>query len=408
MAPGARTRARCSRSSTRTRRSNNVTGLQLRHRPRRRQGRRQPDGWRQPAADAQRRDNAATATPFPSFLYGELVKQFLSNFQTEYQAGEATPSPTSRAATRPSRRTRSRACRCRTCSATRARRAREPNGGVTRQWIHKNSATARTRSTCRTGGTPTRSRTSSGCPALPQDAPSGRRSTPRLAGFTWKTDARHGAPEPDHQHGRRAVPPRRRHGDRDTRRRRACPSPPAARSAASPAAIAAALRGAGRERADELRRPQGRARRRARQPLAGPDVTSSQLNAIAGAWGLADTRKSSSTPRGATPARRAASTGGAAAKRALDVFFGGLPGGVRLDAHGDRHDGDRGHRADDQRHDRERARPHARRQRRRSTSSRAGATVRTAHGRGRERRGVLHAAGDPGRGHVRVHALLRG
>ena len=64
---------------------------------------------------------------FPSFLYGELVEQYLSNFQTEYQ-----PSATNAITYFPGGDTtktggrRTRASRCRTCSVTRARAGTEP------------------------------------------------------------------------------------------------------------------------------------------------------------------------------------------------------------------------------------------------------------------------------------------
>ena len=66
------------------------------------------------------------------------MNQYLANFATEYLPtatnaityfpfGDTTKPVTSQAR-----------CRCRSCSATRARRATEPKDGVTRQWIHDN------------------------------------------------------------------------------------------------------------------------------------------------------------------------------------------------------------------------------------------------------------------------------
>ena len=115
---------------------------------------------------------------FPSYVYGELVSQYLSNFPTEYlpTATNAITYFPFGDTTKPARRRR--ASRCPYLFGYKGKAGTEPKDGVTRQWIQKATPTARTPSTCRTGTSPTRSRTGSTSRSR-RPSLRGRRSTPR-------------------------------------------------------------------------------------------------------------------------------------------------------------------------------------------------------------------------------------
>ena len=96
--------------------------------------------------------------------------------------------------------------------------------------------------------------------------------------------------------------------------------------AAGPTAIAPALAALGANAPtsfDDLK-----AKHLAERAKPLPDQTYlGQLNALAAPWGLADTRKSSVNTAWGNASTPSSVIGGATAKRALEVFFGGLPGG---------------------------------------------------------------------------------
>ena len=293
------------------------------------------------------------------------------------------------------------------------RRATRPNGGVTRQWIHK------------TGDTTYREYMSQWYytnpqpePARAHDAPAGRAhlvDDQRPAGELQLADGSgHAVPEHGHRHRRRAVPRRRRHGDGDLhprqrehaglgdrRQRRRQPDRASAprrcrrrwrrwaprRRRTSPAARAALIAAAvgGDARRDADREPDARSS----VPGASP---SSARTSLLNAWGSADSPGSVA--------------GGAAAVRALDVFFGGLPGGVVSTRTVTANTVKQGTAPTITVDDRQRARAQAGRQR--LAGRPAGRhDGRVGVDRGRQRRGLLHAPG-PGRGHVRLHVVLRG
>ena len=133
--------------------------------------------------------NNGTTTPNanPTSLYGDLVSQYLTNINTEYKPGDDPASPTTRAATPPARRPRPRSSRCRSSSAIGARRAISPTAASPVSGS-STTATARTRSTCRSGGSPTRSPTSSASRRSRSTAPIWSTINAQLASFTWQTN----------------------------------------------------------------------------------------------------------------------------------------------------------------------------------------------------------------------------
>ena len=276
-APGARTPARCSRSSTSTRRrttspsttstpSSTVASSAAARRAR--------------ANPLQSRNNATTRrprTPIPSFLYGELVSQYLSNFKTRVQPGDATPSPTTRAATPPG-------------TAITAKRLQVPyligykgNGGRRRPTAaspvsgsSKNGRQPRTREYMSQWWLhQPAARASSGSRRSRRPLRSGRRSTPSWRTSRWQTDPATLLPEHGDRHRRRAVPRRHRHGDgdlhtangrRDRRQRRRQPDHH------QPGGAVGGAGGAGRVGAGEPRRGEDRLIVAERGGDAGPDA----------------------------------------------------------------------------------------------------------------------------------------
>ena len=363
----------------------------------------------QPAADAQRRTTQRRPT-FPSFLYGELVQ------------------PVPRATSRPS--TRSPATNAHHLLPGRRHHqdrghGRAPpgavpvrlqgqgghaaQGGVTRQWIIKSAQ--------RRANTEYMSswwlHQPAAEPARPHDAPAGRSvladDQRRAGGLHLEDRPRHGPPEPavdtdDAQYlvdADTATVTTNRHGRRDRHLRRRQPDP------ISPAALAAALAALGASAPTNFAAARTALTRA--EPAATPNQTLiANLTTVAGAWGIADTRKSNvATAPGASPPARAASPAVPPPSARWTSSSAACRVASSPRAHRHRHDGDR-------------TAPRRRSASRSPTThgrkpagnvalivKQGGATV--AHGvdRGRQRRGVLHAPG-PGRGHVRLHALLRG
>ena len=242
--------------------------------------------------------------------------------------------------------------------------------------------------------------------ALPQAAPVWTTINAAAGELHLEDGPRDGDPEPGHQHRRRAVPRRHRHGDGDRDRRTgasvasggADPSPSARRR----------CRRRWRRWARSRRRtspPQGRTRRRA-AGAAQDQTCSGNLTTVVGAWGIADTRKGTQQRLGQRHHAeqrhrwrgRQARAGGLLRRPA-----GWLVSARTVTANAVKSTAPRPRSAS-----RSPTPPGARRPAPSRWSSRGRRDGRIRHRRGRGRRGVLHAAGDPGPGHVRVHALLPG
>ena len=268
--------------------------------------------------------NAHNNGAFPSFLYAELVKQFLSNFQTEYQVGEGNAitffpgGDTTKTADKVAR------LQVPYLFGYKGKGGTQPFGGTTRHWIHKVSATANKEYMSNWWNTNPQPN-QLGLSGLPQEAPYWTTLNQRIAGYTWKT-------EPATVLADRTISTDATQFilDGDTATVTATQTGLSVTSggplAAGPAAIAPALAALGANAPtsfDDLK-----AKHLAERAKPLPDQTYlGQLNALAAPWGLADTRKSSVNTAWGNASTPSSVIGGATAKRALEVFFGGLPGG---------------------------------------------------------------------------------
>lgn len=268
----------------------------------------------------------------PSFLFGEVQAQFLHNLVTEYNPATngvayypggdtAKPLVTARRLQVPY------------LIGYQGKAGDAPNGGVTRQWIRK------------TGDTTYREFMSQwyytnpkpgqlGLTTLPQDAPIWTTINAQLANFSWRTDPATVLPntgtETDNPQYLVAA---------DTATVTYTPangSTPASVTVASgganpitisPAALSAALATLGGSAPANL--SGARAALIAAETAATPDATLiSNLRTVIGAWGVAQQRKTSLLNAWGSANSPGSVAGGLAAVRALDLFFGGLPGGV--------------------------------------------------------------------------------
>ena len=130
------------------------------------------------------------------------------------------------------------------------------------------------------------------------------------------------------------------------------------------------------------------------------------LTTVVGAWGIAQTRKNAVNNVWGNATTPGSVAGGLAAVHALDVFFGGLPGGVVSRRTVTADPVTYRHRAEDPRRDRERLRARADRQRLAGRQAgRHDGRVGVDRGRAATR---PRSRSRPGRGHVRLHAVVRG
>jgi hypothetical protein len=268
----------------------------------------------EPVADAQGNGR------FASYLYGELVSQYLGNFITEYlptesnaityfPAGDTTKPLSSKAR-----------LQVPYLLSYKGKGGTEPQDGVTRQWIQKGSTVttpARTHTEYMSNWWFTNPVQNRGNIAIPLTVPVWQKINAAIANFTYKTDVS------------TIVPSRAVYTDtadyltNETATVSQTGSNVTVTSGGptdiSQPALTAALTALGANAPRTL----GEART---AWLA--NKTDANLTTIAGAWGTVDDRKGKITQAFGNPTTPNSIAGGAAAKRALDVFFGGLPGGV--------------------------------------------------------------------------------
>ena len=162
--------------------------LQLRHRPRRWQGGGNPTGGANPLQTRNGHGNADAEgnRTFPSYVYGELVNQYLGNFATEYLPtatnaityfpfGDTTKPATSKAR-----------LQVPYLFGYKGKAGTEPKDGVTRQWIQKNPNGTHTEYMSNwyfTNPQPNRSTSRSR-----STVPAWQKVNAALNGFNWKTD----------------------------------------------------------------------------------------------------------------------------------------------------------------------------------------------------------------------------
>ncbi len=277
---------------------------------------------------------SSTARANPSFLYGDLVKQYLNNVKTQYDYTTGGPAVTYYAnGGAESTLTSTRKLQVPFLVGYQGTAGTQPNGGVTRQWIIKKDDSTYTEYMSQWWFTNPKPN-ELGITTIPLDAPIWSTINAQLADFTWKTD-------PEKLYPNTAI-------DTDdaqylvnadtatvtyTAASGSTPASVTVTSAGSspitisPAALSAALTALGTSAPANL--AAAKTALIAAQTAATPDATLiSNLRTIIGAWGVAQQRKTrviSTWGKATTPGSVA---GGLAAVHAVDVFFGGLPGGV--------------------------------------------------------------------------------
>jgi hypothetical protein len=268
----------------------------------------------------------------PSFLFGEAQSRFVNNLVTEYNpasngvayfpGGDSTkPALTAKRLQVPY------------LIGYKGTEGDGPNGGVTRQWIRKTGDTAYREYMSQwyyTNPKPGQL----GLTTLPQAAPIWATINSQLANFSWRTDPATLLPNTatDTDDAQYLVAA-------DTATVTYTPangSTPASVSVASgganpigisPAVLSTALAALGTSAPANL--AGARAALIAAESAATPDATLiANLRTVVGAWGVAQQRKTSLLNAWGSANSPGSVAGGAAAVRALDIFFGGLPGGV--------------------------------------------------------------------------------
>lgn len=267
---------------------------------------------------------------YPTYAYGELVKQYLGNFVTQYlRNSTTTPSdPASNAITYypGGDYTKPRQWEARLqvpyLFSYKAKGGTDPQNGITRQWIQKNapgSAEAYTEYMSNWWFTnPVQGRSNINIPA---GAPVWAKVNANLAAFTYKTDVATVAVSRSNlaDSADYLVAADTTNVSVNTTTGQPQISSSGAQTAINPAALAASLAALGANAPTTL----AEARTKWLANQADVDYTT-----VVGAWLTADTRKASINTAFGAPTSPNSIAGGASAKRALDVFFGGLPGGA--------------------------------------------------------------------------------
>ncbi|MDO8185662.1 Ig-like domain-containing protein [Conexibacter sp. JD483] len=268
--------------------------------------------------------SGATTNANASFLYGDLVDQHLTNIRTQYDPSRsASQSVTyySGGDSGSSLKT-TRKLQVPFLLGYRGSTSSDPNAGVTRQWIidkGDGTYTEYMSSWAYVNPQPNQLNLST----LPLDAPIWTTLNAQLAAFSWQTD-----PATLYQNTAIDSDAAQFLTDADTATvTYTAPSTVAvARGGAnpravSPAALSAALTTLGGSA------PASYNDAKAAYVAAQPSP-SEALTTVVAAWGLAQNRKNSINRVWGNATTPSSIAGGAAAKRAAEVFFGGLPGGV--------------------------------------------------------------------------------
>ena len=260
----------------------------------------------------------ATTNANPSFLYGDLVGQYLKNVVTQYD-----PATSSRVTHFPGGDTTRTLVETRKLQVPfligyRGSTGSAPHDGVTRQWIIDNGGGRYTEymsSWAYTNPLPNQLNLST----IPLDAPIWATLNDQVARFTWRTDPTTLYPNTgiDTDDADYLVPA-------DT----ATVSVTAANAvrvvsggptAVGPAQLAAALAALGASAPADYT---------AAKAAWLADQSNANLTTVVGAWGVAQLRKSRIITVWGERTRPSSVAGGVAAVRALEIFFGGLPGAV--------------------------------------------------------------------------------
>jgi hypothetical protein len=278
----------------------------------------------------------------PTFLYGDLVSKYLKNIVTQYNPTVGDGSVTYF----PGGNTSSSLATVHKLQVpfligyqanSSSNPAAKSGGGVVRQWIQKNDDvsglpyyTEYMSSWWYTNPQPNEL----GISTIPLDAPIWSTLNAELASFTWQTDPTTLYPSTtadgdDAQYLDSADTATVKYtaANGSTPASVTVTSAGASPIAIGPAVLSAALSALGTS--DPVNLAAAKTALIAAQVATTQDATLiSNLSTIVGAWGVAQQRKSKVISAWGDPTNPGSIAGGVAAVRALDIFFGGLPGGV--------------------------------------------------------------------------------
>ncbi|HEX5926483.1 MAG TPA: hypothetical protein VFY45_21820, partial [Baekduia sp.] len=277
---------------------------------------------------------SSTAKANPSFLYGDLVSQYLNNVKTQYDYTTGGPAVTYYADGGTSGTLSSvRKLQVPFLIGYQGTSGTEPNGGVTRQWIIKKDDSTYTEYMSQWWFTNPRPN-ELGITTIPLDAPIWSTINAQLADFTWQTDPEKLYPntavdtdDADYLVSADTATVKYTAAGGSTPASVTVTSAGTSPIAISPAALSAALTAVGTPAPANL--AAAKTALIDAQTASTPDSTLiSNLSTIVGAWGVAQQRKTKVISTWGKATSPGSVAGGLAAVRAAEVFFGGLPGGV--------------------------------------------------------------------------------
>jgi hypothetical protein len=274
-------------------------------------------------------NNSTTANANPTSLYGDVLSQYLTNINTEYKltstsvvtyypGGDTTGTVTS-----------AKKLQVPFVIGYQGKPGDAPNGGVTRQWIiDKGDGTYKEYMSEWEYTNPQPNELGL---ALPLAAPIWSTVNSQVANFTWQTDpatvyANTGVDTDDAQYlvdTDKANVTYNSAGNGSV----SVSSSASGSVGIGPAALSDALSALGG--AAPANYAAARTAYVAAQKAASPDpALIARLTTVVGAWGVAQSRKNTLNTAWGNATTPGSVVGGIAAVHALDVFFGGLPGGV--------------------------------------------------------------------------------
>jgi thiol-disulfide isomerase/thioredoxin len=291
-----------------------------------------------PVNPLQTRNTAAyqsTPNANPTFLYGDVVDQYLTNIKTQYTPTGSGASPVTYFKGGGSAATTSttRKLQVPFVIGYQGKAGDEPNGGVTRQWIIDNGNNTYTEYMSQWWLTnPQPSQLGLSATQLPQGAPIWSTINAQLASLTWQTNpatltaANTAVDTDDAQY---LVDTDKANVTYDASGAGSVSASSSATGAVviSPAALAAALSTLGAS-APANNAAAKTAYVAAQKATPQDSALIANLTTIVGAWGVAQSRKNTHNNLWGNATNPRSVIGGLAAVHALDVFFGGLPGGV--------------------------------------------------------------------------------
>jgi thiol-disulfide isomerase/thioredoxin len=272
--------------------------------------------------------SAANAFANPTFLYGDLVTQYLTNIKTQYTTTGTGANPTSYYAGGDNTGTKllARKLQVPFVIGYQGKAGNDPNAGVARQWIIDNGNDSYTEYMSQwwlTNPKPNQLGI-----AIPLDAPIWPTINARLATFTYKTDPlpyyTNSATEADDTD---FLVPTDTASVTYTAAQQRWQITTGGAINNSPAALNAALAALGASAPANF--AASKTALLAAQAANPQDpALIANLTTVVAAWGIAQARKTAVNNAWGNPTSPGSVSGGLNAVHALDVFFGGLPGGV--------------------------------------------------------------------------------